>query len=1484
MAAVIPTPVYSNGVERTYTGSQEDILNAGHSESLALAAATISLCFSLDRLPGDVALVSKDGAGAGEGDFTLWVKDGILLVTQSGGGETEYLKVPDLVLSPQTKYHVALSFGDEGLMIWLNGALVAAEPEFEQGMALNTHDFVVGGTRSWRSDQADDAHSLFQGTIDDVMVFDTQLSENDQLQLAAASAAELAMTAQMNAVMEDLAPVFDQLHGASDTFLDILDDYGVNHHGHFAGGLNMIGRNGGDNSLGGTGGADGINAGGGDDNISGKGGTDVLQGDYGNDTLSGGNGNDILDGGHGEDTLRGGRGNDLLISRADGREGAIYYDPDRDEGDPLNELTDGKLYPDQPIPADDLLIGGSGADIFYFQTLINAKQRFIEEHTRDDGSINWHGVAGENANLHDHWVDVLGHDVVQDFSRAEGDRLVIEGHTTEIGSITYGDADGDGVMDHSVISLYSDQGNNGGAHNDDRLGSITVYGDLVRRSDIEHTAAPAYGIVDSIDDLNEALAPRDDGTDTGPITVPNSILPDGNGFAVPGVRAPVHALPGEHVLTGQDGDYLNAGHSESLALAAATISLCFSLDRLPGDVALVSKDGAGAGEGDFTLWVKDGILLVTQSGGGETEYLKVPDLVLSPQTKYHVALSFGDEGLMIWLNGALVAAEPEFEQGMALNTHDFVVGGTRSWRSDQADDAHSLFQGTIDDVMVFDTQLSENDQLQLAAASAAELAMTAQMNAVMEDLAPVFDQLHGASDTFLDILDDYGVNHHGHFAGGLNMIGRNGGDNSLGGTGGADGINAGGGDDNISGKGGTDVLQGDYGNDTLSGGNGNDILDGGHGEDTLRGGRGNDLLISRADGREGAIYYDPDRDEGDPLNELTDGKLYPDQPIPADDLLIGGSGADIFYFQTLINAKQRFIEEHTRDDGSINWHGVAGENANLHDHWVDVLGHDVVQDFSRAEGDRLVIEGHTTEIGSITYGDADGDGVMDHSVISLYSDQGNNGGAHNDDRLGSITVYGDLVRRSDIEHTAAPAYGIVDSIDDLNEALAPRDDGTDTGPITVPNSILPYADDFGFVGGQSPMLGLAGNHDFSSEDRAALALDHTSNLALRNATIAFQFSVNSLSSYQALFSKDASGNGNGGHLSAYIDDSGKLIVRFQDASESYYFTASNAIQTGISYDFSLNFGSDGAELYLNGARIAYDRDVQVDWSQNTEAVIVGASGWSNTPGETDNIHSYFDGTISDFAIFDQQLSAQDILAGEPRDDYAYFDGSIDTFDFSRGSGGRVAVSGNGTVTELSSDVSFANFDGQSLRTADIQLGSQSSNELRGGDGADVLAGQGGNDRLIGMGNDDLLLGGLGADTLYGGDGRDTLMGHSGDDKLLGADGRDELRGGTGHDTLYGEEGNDWLYGGLGDDLYYGHTWNETGTSANDRAVFDGNFADYTFETETSFDSSRGENVIRLTVTDSADGGADGFYEGSDRLIDIDVLVFADQAVAFIDLL
>ena len=76
--------------------------------------------------------------------------------------------------------------------------------------------------------------------------------------------------------------------------------------------------------------------------------------------------------------------------------------------------------PDQPIEADDVLVGGEGRG---HVLLPHADQRQAGHHpavmSTHDGTINWgmNGVAGENDNVHDHWVDGIGHDVIWDFSR-----------------------------------------------------------------------------------------------------------------------------------------------------------------------------------------------------------------------------------------------------------------------------------------------------------------------------------------------------------------------------------------------------------------------------------------------------------------------------------------------------------------------------------------------------------------------------------------------------------------------------------------------------------------------------------------------------------------------------------------------------------------------------------------------------------------------------------------------------------------------------------------------------------------------------------------------------------------------------------------------------------------------------------------------------------------------------------------------------------
>ncbi|KMW57776.1 Alkaline phosphatase [Candidatus Rhodobacter oscarellae] len=1407
MSTSVPTPpVYSNSASSTYTGGQAGVIQVPHSAALSAPNATISLGFTATATTGSYALISKDSKGKNDGEFTVWISDGRLKISIEENGVTKWVTVPDVIIEEGAQHQMALSVGADGLSVWLDGQLVAAEPEFTGGIDGNTSDLLVGGTMAYSSSAPS---SLFRGEIGNVNVYDQQLGEADMLSLAAEAAPMAANMSAMMSAMDALQPSFGQLHHGSDTYIDILSDYGVSNHGHVMRPIDMAMGDMGANTLAGTTADDGINGMLGNDNIDGAGGNDILQGGYGNDTVVGGDGNDIIDGGHGEDNLSGGAGNDLIISRSDARE------PYVGQPVPAGTPNGGQVYPGQPIPGNDVMSGGAGADIFYFQTLINAREEFIREHTNNDGTINWHGVAGENGNIHDHWVDSIGDDVILDFSRAEGDRIVIEGHTTQISSITYGDSNGDGVMDHSVIRLYSDQGNNGGAHDDDDLGSITVYGDLVMLSDIEHTAAPAYGIVTSVEDLSEAITPLDPGTSQGPIAPPSTVTTV-TGPTIPSGATPVYAIAGTQHYDGWDGEYMDAGHMAALNLASGTLSLSFNLDGTIGDFALISKDNRDKNEGEFTVWVQDGTLKIVIEEDGVSKSLRVPDMTLEAGVDYQLAVSFGADGLSIWIDGQLVAAEPEFTGGIDGNDSSLVIGGSRAWTS-QENDAHSEFRGEIGNVNFYDAQLGEADMLALASSVGATGASASAMANMMDALQPSFAQGHHASDTFIDLMQDYGLSGHGHFMNPLAMQTGGMAGNSLTGTAAADGINGMAGDDAIDGLGGNDVLQGGYGNDTVMGGDGDDIIDGGHGEDSLVGGAGDDWIISRSDAREPEV--------GQPT-QPGEGQVYPNQPIPGNDVMEGGAGADVFYFQTLINAREEFIREHTNSDGTINWHGVAGENGNIHDHWVDSIGDDVILDFSRAEGDRIVIEGHTTQISSITYGDADGDGLMDHSVIRLYSDQGNNGGAHDDDQLGTITVYGDLITEADIEHTAAPAYGIVTSIEDLSEAVTPYDTGTSQGPIQPPANLGSIADHMA-GNGQEAIFAAAGDFSFIPQERAPLVFDHQAGLEMAQGTIAFSFNATNLNGYEFLFSKDATGFGNGGHVSAYIEANGDLVVRIQDGNETRYLIAQGAISAGETYDFAFSFGLGGAQLFLNGTRMAMIADSTFTMQGNSELLVVGANGWSSDPGQANNLHGHFDGTITDFTIYDAQVDGGDI--GQPPPTQSYSFSFIDA-TLGMNAAGDVTVTHNGTVYIVPADAQVVEFADITVSLSNTGVGTNASETMSGGnsrdimvglDGQDTMMGNAGNDTLDGWSGDDQVFAGNGHDSVLGGGGHDLLNGDNENDTIRGGDGNDTLAGGRGDDSLMGDNGDDWLWGWLGLDTLNGGEGNDHLFGEEDSDLLDG---------------------------------------------------------------
>ena len=345
-------------------------------------------------------------------------------------------------------------------------------------------------------------------------------------------------------------------------------------------GNDTIGGGNGDDSLSGNGGNDRIMASHGDDQGSGGEGNDRLWGGNGNDTVSGDDGDDTISGGMGADILDGGEGNDRIISRSDA-------------GVPDKGHDHSQMHPHQPSLdaddslADDTLIGGSGADTFRFELLLNAKEEIIKKHADPvTGKVNWKNVAGENGNAHDHWVDRIGNETILDFNKSEGDKIEIVGHTVKVDQIEYKDVDGDGINE-SIIYLISDQGDHGGAHNKDELGTITVYGDKVEESDLKVNAGVYFGAFTSIyktvgTDENDLIS----GTD-------NKDTIDGG--------------DGDDTLNGEAGnDRIFAGDGDDL------VSGGDGKDKLWGNVG---NDTISGGDGDDTITGGDGDDVITGEAG-----------------------------------------------------------------------------------------------------------------------------------------------------------------------------------------------------------------------------------------------------------------------------------------------------------------------------------------------------------------------------------------------------------------------------------------------------------------------------------------------------------------------------------------------------------------------------------------------------------------------------------------------------------------------------------------------------------------------------------------------------------------------------------------------------------------------------------------------------------------------------------------------------
>ncbi|MEM9148048.1 MAG: LamG-like jellyroll fold domain-containing protein, partial [Pseudomonadota bacterium] len=1142
----------------------------------------------------------------------------------------------------------------------------------------------------------------------------------------------------------------------------------------------------------------------GDEMISGGGGDDQIHGGYGDDMIDGGAGNDVLDGGRGSDWVKGGAGDDVIISRADGGEqriGQIAVDEiGRPDGGEVNYDREKLIgWENQALVADDILEGGSGRDVFLISPQINAKLEIIEEHVRSDGSINWAGVAGENDELHDHWVDIFGIDIIADYN-AEDDQIAVIGHTANV-YVSHRDTDGDGD-EESIVTVISKQHGGGGAHDEDLIGQLIVHGDRVEKDDIITDDNVTYGIVEGISDVAEAIFPVGEtkttpisaGASSGAITgldengnevifgydtrdagatvnseanygtitgspedfVDNPFLAQAApGFADPTASAeeqpptrypfeplgfeaapgggetktggggndlieptapadPMPAAIAAWSFSGSDGVYDDAKggpearaytlyenqallrtdgvvagpsgamdalsfngedqyafiqHDKSVQISQGTFSIWAKPDDLSDWSGIVTKDHTGTKEGGhFRLGhTNEGGLYLRMApgdGGGNKAWKTGP--LLSEGQWQHIAVSFGAEGVTVYLdgqaipNGAWQSMEGDvpnpgvYNEAYLINNQEPWILGADSYRAEynetaqlfalDDEDLQKPFEGAIANFSVFGG-FEETDVL-----SPAEVETLAN---------PAFDPASIPGETGPQPIQTA--------------------DDSFSGGGGNDTILGEGGDDTLNGGDGDDSIEGGYNDDLIDGGAGNDTLDGGRGSDLLIGGSGNDVLRATSDAGEdrAAQLLSDTGNQRDPL--YIDPETYKlwdwsDQPFVADDILVGGEGEDHFLFELQINGTMQAIMDNVLDDARmIRWHGVAGENRYIHEHWVDSIGIDVIADFN-ADEDQISVLGHTTNVRvSYVSHDSDGDGQSDSilSVIEAYSQQGNGGGAHDEDLLGYIVVHGDMVTEDMITTDAGVHYGIVRTIDELQEGFAPTGEtrtnsiggeevlGLDTRHLDgdpIGSDPLAYAEnpyeaiaeqyyDDETLGDAGPLAAIVdAPATVTYANDSTVTIPHSSAQARDEGTWALSFvAADPSDGNQALLSKDHSGNKTGGHLTIYLEGQ-YLKLRFQDdGNQSTYLKYSDAkIQAGQQYTIAFTFTEETIALYVNGELVDADEGFDGGMSGNTEDTVLGASTRTRQ-GDNDNLQWFFDGEIGDVAMLDRALSPLEAL-------------------------------------------------------------------------------------------------------------------------------------------------------------------------------------------------------------------------------------------------
>jgi hypothetical protein len=190
----------------------------------------------------------------------------------------------------------------------------------------------------------------------------------------------------------------------------------------------------------------------------------------------------------------------------------------------------------------------------------------------------------------------------------------------------------------------------------------------------------------------------------------------------------------------------------------------------------------------------------------------------------------------------------------------------------------------------------------------------------------------------------------------------------------------------------------------------------------------------------------------------------------------------------------------------------------------------------------------------------------------------------------------------------------------------------DQGPTKTPvPATAPAADSSDTV---TNVFHTTKDYELTGKKAGLLVVSHDSDMALQEGSIGLTFNADTVSGNRGLISKGAAGMAD--DFSAWIQN-GNLVVCFENEAGNTSRITAKGVTANVDHDLLISFEDGKIQVWLDNSLVGTS-NFDFDLSGNREALVIGGVNGQSDRGSINKVSSFFDGTISDVAVYDHALT------------------------------------------------------------------------------------------------------------------------------------------------------------------------------------------------------------------------------------------------------